>query len=115
MFDYGIYCIVVKSQESDGMKAVQTAKSMMVDNLKLQFDPKNLKLGLDLSKCSVATAYVFFTENNWVIQDCNMAFAFMLMTSKMRLKNSNFIKLIPEEFYSQIHKLFKAQLSSDKV
>lgn len=88
---------------------------MMVDSLKLQFDPKNLKIGLDLSKCSVPTAYLFFSENNWLIQDCNMAFAFMLMSSKTKLKNSNFIKLIPEEFYSQIHKLFKSQLTSDKV
>ena len=97
------------------MKAIQSSKSMMVENLKLQFDPKNLKLGLDLSKCSVATAYIYFTENKWVIQDCNMAFAFMLMSSKTKLKNSNFIKLIPEEFYSQVHKLFKAQLASEKV
>ena len=44
-----------------------------------------------------------------------MAFAFMLMSSKTKLKNSNFIKLIPEEFYSQVHKLFKAQLASEKV
>ena len=105
----------MKSDEGDGVKAIQSSKSMMVDNLKLQFDPKNLRLGLDLSKCSVATAYLYFTENNWVIQDCNMAFAFMLMSSKTRLKNSNFIKFVPAEFYSQVHKLFKAQLVSEKV
>jgi hypothetical protein len=115
MFDYGIYTIVVKNLEKEGLKSIHTAKNMMINSLKLQFDPKNIKYGLNLSQCSTPTAYLYFYKSNIVIQDCNMSFASTLMISKARLKNSSFQKLVPDCLQLELHKIFKRQALTDKV
>jgi hypothetical protein len=95
MFDHGIYTIVIKNLEKEGLKFIHGAKNMMINSLKLQFDPKNIKQGLDLSKCSIPTAYLMMAKSHIIIQDCNMSFSSLLMISKTKLKNSSFIKLVP--------------------
>jgi hypothetical protein len=88
---------------------------MMINSLKLQFDPKNIKHGLDLTKCSTPTAYLNMSKSHIVIQDCNMSFASLLLVSKTKLKNTDLIKYIPGSLHLSIIKSFKKMKVTDKV
>ena len=115
LFDYGIYQIAVKNMETVGQTSIQQAKKMMIDTHKQIFDAKHIKFGMNLTKCSTPTAYLQLIKNELIIQDCNMAFSQILMISKTKLKNSNFLELIPDGLHLHYHKIFKSTNLSDKL
>ena len=115
MFDYGVYCIAVKNMDQEGLKYIQEAKNITISNLKLQFEPKNLQLGLDISVNSKAVAYIQQKQNRLVIQNCNLSFSSMLMATDIRLKNTNFLNLVPEDLWPYVKTIFKDTLKAGKL
>lgn len=101
--------------EQVGQTSIQQAKKMMIDTHKQIFDAQHIKFGMDLTRCSTPTAYLQLQKNELVIQDCNMAFSQILMISKAKLKNSNFLELIPDGLHLHYHKIFKNNNKNDKL
>lgn len=114
MFDHGIYSIVVKNEEKEGLQSISRAKVMMINGLKLQFSPQSIKLGLDLGKSSNPIAYMVYNNGNIIIQDCNISFASTMMISKTKLKHSNFLKYIPKILKKDYLAIFKNLTAKDK-
>lgn len=114
MFDHGIYSIVIKNEEKEGLRLICKAKEMMVNSLIFQYSPENIKLGLELGKSSNPIAYMVNINGSIIIQDCNLSFASAVMISKTKLKRTNFLKYFPAILKGYYLRIFKSLMATNK-